>query len=665
MKQERIICIATSIRSGRPATLVCMAAVPHHVDHTNTTAPAVAASIDPAQASVTRAAKAYGSRAAQRWKAGPRGLGVLILLCLAVYLPGLASIAVVDRDEARFAQASRQMFESVAWPAGHERHQPDLHAGGWMIPMVGDRLRLNKPPLIYWLQAGTAAILTGGEPLHDAIWMYRLPSVLSAILATLFTWRLGISMWDARVGLVAGALIGVCPMVIWDAHQARADQLFLACTTGAMLALWSVLNPRSRSFWQSALLLGIAMGIGTLAKGLTPVFVGLAVLSWLVLSRRWSWRGVLAGLMVGLVALAIVLPWGVAVGNQVGWDTYTNILTDETIGRSQTAKEGHGGPPGYHLVLLPVLFWPGALVTGAAVVWGARRGFRHRQTKPATPGRLSRVAAWWRTRRMARAPELFCLCWIFPAWLLFEVIGTKLPHYTLPLYPAIALLSARALVASEAGTFQAFSKTRGTGGRVLWCVLGIGIMAAIAGTAVYLNRSQPLGSSQILPALGSLGGMALVFAAARQAREGRLLHATRRAILAMIIAFGVFLQFGAPAVSRLGTQVRNAILTLDPSGSDPIGAIGYVEDSLIFHTRGRAERLPLDALAPWMAAHSNAVLVFNENAHDHAVNAGIIAATAESINVAGLNLGNGRRETVIITRCAPAEITSTHSGASP
>jgi len=86
-------------------------------------------------------------RLARSWKAG--GLG-LIVLCLLVYIPGLWTIPPVDRDESRFAQASRQMLESGTLE-------------GWVVPMVQDRPRLNKPPLIYWLQAGSAYVL-GDKP---------------------------------------------------------------------------------------------------------------------------------------------------------------------------------------------------------------------------------------------------------------------------------------------------------------------------------------------------------------------------------------------------------------------------------------------------------------------------------------------------------------------
>ena len=122
-----------------------------------------------------------------------------MLLCLAVYLPGFASIPPVDRDESRFAQASRQMFESVALPEGALRS--GWHDGGLIVPMIQDRPRLNKPPLIYWLQAASAAAFTGGDPERDAIWMYRGPRLLGAVAAVLLTWRLGLGLFGEVVAV--------------------------------------------------------------------------------------------------------------------------------------------------------------------------------------------------------------------------------------------------------------------------------------------------------------------------------------------------------------------------------------------------------------------------------------------------------------------------------
>src|SRR5690606_11242164 len=107
----------------------------------------------------------------RRWFGGPAAGAALVLLCLTVYGPGFASLSPVDRDESRFAQASRQMLESLTLPADQQERDevagwdgavaPGMHSGGLVIPIVHRRARLNKPPLIYWLQAGSAGVLTG------------------------------------------------------------------------------------------------------------------------------------------------------------------------------------------------------------------------------------------------------------------------------------------------------------------------------------------------------------------------------------------------------------------------------------------------------------------------------------------------------------------------
>src|SRR5690606_24117103 len=116
-----------------------------------------------------------------------------------------------------------QMFESVALPA--EQRRPDWHDGGVVLPKVQDRPRLNKPPLIYWLQAASAAVFTRGDPFRDAIWMYRVPSLIAAIAAVLITWRIGVGLFDdlwggASAAWLGAALLAVSPIVVWESHQA-------------------------------------------------------------------------------------------------------------------------------------------------------------------------------------------------------------------------------------------------------------------------------------------------------------------------------------------------------------------------------------------------------------------------------------------------------------
>lgn len=566
------------------------------------------------------------------------GLALLALL-LAVYVPGLFSLPVVDRDEARFAQASRQMLESWALPPDARDTRPiepdanarltgGLHAGGWAVPMVGERPRLAKPPLIYWLQSGAAAVLTGGNPLNDRVWHYRLPSVLGSIAACLITWRLGVAMGHARAGWLGAALLGVCPMVVWDAHQARADQLLLATTTaamGALLLLRMAPPGRTAQSWGLAIVFWVAIGAGVLTKGpVTPMIALLtaATVSWVARDWRWLWR---TRPVVGVVVLTVMLaPWAMVSARAVGWDTLAGVWIDETLGRSAEPKEGHWGPPGYHLVLLAVLFWPGSLLTLYALTRAARRAM-------SWPPASSR-AARWRARVDADDATLFLLAWIVPAWLVFEIIGTKLPHYTLPLYPPIALLTARAVLDLADGVATPDRPVPPKPALILWLIIGAALTVGVPIAAASLaGDAASLGAAIV----GGLVALALIIIAARAAR-GCLLRAHAFAVTAAVVFVWVLLQFVLPGVRLLRVTDQLATLIAIAPSEAPVAAAGYMEDSLVFATRGRLVKLSPNQVPRWVGENPGGVLVLPSSAPAQ-------PGWTELRRVQGINYSKGER----------------------
>lgn len=526
----------------------------------------------------------------------------------------------IDRDESRFAQASRGMLEAKVWQ-------------GWMIPRIQGRPRLNKPPMIYWAQAGSACVFTGrafgATPeqavARDAIWMYRLPSLLAAIAAVLFTWRLGCSLFDSRAGFLGAMLLAASPVMIWESHQARADMLLVACTTGAMWALWEGYR-RARAgatvpapIW---ILLWIAVGMGAMTKGpITPMVVLLTTAGLSFFSRSWKWVRGLHPFTGTMIVEGCTIPWLIIVIDLVGGNNYWTIVSNEILGRMGTAAEGHGGPPGYHLLLMVVL-----LGAGSMLVWPAlARAWRVAFTRDTSRKWFAR---FW-SLRVGRPAEAFLLCWLILPWIVFEISSTKLPHYTMPLYPALALLAGRMVLAADAGKHR-FTREKLVRGLV-WVWLGaltlalvaFGMLAAYAAWRVFGSTA-----SMVVAALWMMGVGVLTYLGARFHILHSWLYLQRTGIA---ISVGVALALGVagsllPEI-RVSRNTARLLHDIDPAEMRPIVAVdyeqstpgardwgGYVEDSLIFETRGRATRLMGPGLTHWIDANPGGLVCIESRA---------------------------------------------------
>ena len=148
------------------------------------------------------------------------------------------------------------------------------------------------------------------------------------------------------------------------------------------------------------------------------MFVGLTILALAILDRSAAWLWRLRPVWGLMWTLVLVLPWFVAIFWRAGEAFFANSLGGDMLSKLG-AQESHGAPPGLYLLLFWVTFWPGAALAGMA------------------------APAVWRARREPGAQYL--LAWLVPSWIVFELVLTKLPHYVLPLYPAIAILTAGAL----------------------------------------------------------------------------------------------------------------------------------------------------------------------------------------------------------------------------
>lgn len=570
------------------------------------------------------------------WTGKPRGGLFLALCCLVGYVPGIFVLPPIDRDEARFAEATRRMLASDDWSA-------------YVLPQFGGRARINKPPLTYWVQAPVVTLMhtiAGDTPAADAraetadassevearpswydpgwvtrdIWAYRMTSILAAICAALLTWRLGLMMFAPPAAWMAGLLLGGCILVQFDARQARADQILLATTVLAQLALWKLwrdrpATPGGRTFWVG--LLWIAIALGTLAKGpVTPAVCGLTALTLAAVTRDWKW---LRELRIGwglVIILGTTLPWLIAVAlhPDIGWKRISIAVLQETFVRSAKVYEGHGFPPGYHTLLLPVLFWPGSLALVPAFWLAFRRGLEI--APPDKPGRRS---LWARVRsvRAGRPAELFCLAWFVPAWIVFELVITKLPHYPLAAYPAVALLCGRAVFDFNGVWRTVLGRRWGRGLATGWVGIGqfVGVILPL-GLLIFCAFTRPWPWQVVLTVVGLvILAQFLIVIVARALRRRRVLKAQIFGLLAAGVASICVFRFVLPEleVAWLSSRMAAAINRVDPGGTRPLADVNYRVDSLIFLTNGRLERIKYDQeqndLPAWREAHPEGLIV--------------------------------------------------------
>ncbi len=543
-----------------------------------------------------------------------------------------------------------------------------LHAGrwaDWIVPVYDGLPRLNKPPFIYWVQALTAAawdrLLPGSEPAlpTGGIGRFRLASYLGTLAAVLTLWWIGRSMWGPGHALLAAALFASCALVMFDVRQARTDPWLTAWTVLAMGALWRIVRdaaPARAWVWPTVFWLAVAMGV--LTKGpVCPVVCGgaVAMLAACTADRSWLRR---LRLGRGLAAVAAVLGvYLVSLGYLVGAGTVLRTFVDEVLWRAAAPKERHFAPPGYHLLLLPVLFWPGSLGLGPALLHLARLW---PAPGPAGSGAGVWASAWGRIAGLLRAirtatashgvsPELMCVAWLVPGWLVFELSVTKLPHYPLPVYPAVALLCSRGLLAAATG-WQPFLRSRPSGpllrgwlGLTLACSLGVPL------AAVLLFRPRMNGAAWTAVALAGVLVGILNVAVRSAVKQRQFVRAQVLAVLLTAVALPATFHFVLPNAQRLWISPRLVLelRRIDPGGTRPLAAIHYHEDSLVYLTGGRVQRLRWREVPEWIERHTDGLLIM----------ADVLLPGGRRVRrlaeVEGYNLGGGGYERLLIAQPVP------------
>jgi 4-amino-4-deoxy-L-arabinose transferase-like glycosyltransferase len=532
---------------------------------------------------------------------------------LLVLIPGLFTLPPLDRDESRFAQATKQMLES----------------GDFVEIRFQDEARNKKPVGIYWLQAVTAASLTP-EP-HNQIWAYRIPSILAAIGAALLCFAIGLRLFDRSTALLAAAFLGVSVSLVVEGHIAKTDALLLATILAAQWAGARIylgrrmLVPRADTMarnkptpapWNLVLTFWLAVGAGILVKGpVAPFVVAATLIALAVWDRDWRLLTSLRPLVGILIAALVVLPWGIAIWFETNGQFFRDALTGDFGDKLVEGQERHGGWPGYYLLLMWATFWPAVIVF------------------------LPALFDAWRNRTVPQVR--FLIAWVVPAWLIFEIIPTKLPHYTLPLYPALALLCASTLMKLERGESDLLRHWS------TWTSVAVfGVISIVLASAIIVLPAI-YGSGIDLVSIVAVVVLLMVIAVVlTQAWQRRFLPAALGSlIVAFLLYLGLF-QLAVPRMEKLQVSPRLAeIVEAARLGlmRTEVAATGYSEPSLVF-LLGTNTQLGTEAeTAAFLAADPNRMAII-ESAHDEKFRKAIDAQGLDAIEIAkidGVNYSKG------------------------
>jgi 4-amino-4-deoxy-L-arabinose transferase-like glycosyltransferase len=549
----------------------------------------------------------------EQWLAGGRPYALLVALCLLLYLPGIAAIPPLDRDEARFAQATRQMLES----------------GDFMRIRFQDEARNKKPAGIYWLQSASVSLLS--TPESTAIWPYRLPSLLGGALAVLLTFAFGARLLGGaadsptprRTAFFAAVLLASSLGLIAEAHIAKTDAALLAAIVAAQGAL-GLAYVRSRSGqavsgWVAAVFwIGEAAAI--LLKG--PVGPALAIVTMAALfiaDRDLRW---LRGLrpIAGMICLAVALvPWLIAIEQATEGRFLADALGQDLMMKLIAPQESHGAPPFAYLLSSVATFWPGSLLLVPALLRG------------------------WRRRDMPA--ERFLIAWLVPAWVLLELVPTKLPHYVLPLYPALALLAGAALVDGMA--HGGWARWADIAVKALWAVVTV----ALAGALIFLPLRF---GGPLAPALIGTVLLLGLTAAMLYGRVGG--PVTAAGIVALALAFTVPAGSAVlPGLERLWlSRAAAGLVAAHPrKPGTPLVATGYSEPSLVF-LLGTQIRLTTPRAATETLAGGGEALVSNREEAMFRQALGARGLVADPLGSAsGFDYSNGQRMVLTLYKVAP------------
>lgn len=394
------------------------------------------------------------------------------LFCLAIilYTFHLGNLPLRDWDEGTFAQVAKEIYQSSF---------QDLH---WLFPTIWDEPYFNKPPLIHSLTALVYQFFGINELTT------RIVSASLTALSVPLLYSLARELFLPRNYALFSALVYLTTMPV--VRHGRLAMLDGAVLCFQIMLMLFILKTRRDLRW--GLPAGISFALICLSKGwmIGILFIAIAFLFLFwdtprLISSVYLWVGLLLGTIP-------VIAWQLAQYQYYGENFINTSIKDQSVDRIFTAVEGHHGPIWYYLLELLKYPHPWLFIS----IYG--------------------IAIAWNNRNWSWAK--FILVWSSAYLVVVSIMGTKLPWYIMPIYPALSISAGVALAQIKSlpsfmsypqawKGFFAFLSLAITGGffyfwlaqpynQNLLTVLGL-LLITFSATAILLNKKD----SQFIPVL--------------------------------------------------------------------------------------------------------------------------------------------------------------------
>jgi 4-amino-4-deoxy-L-arabinose transferase-like glycosyltransferase len=341
-------------------------------------------------------------------KGRPGSADVLImaLICGAAFFWRLGLPSLFDFNEGLYVEAAREMLL---------RHD-------WIMGTVNGVPFYDKPPLALWCAVAAFRVLGVSELAA------RLPVALAATLTVGLTFSMARAAMGRAAGLLAGAFLALNPLFMGTARQMTMDIHQTLWVTAAMAAFWCAEQTDGHRRALLALAFWASCGLGFMAKsfpGLLPIPVAavyIALTSKGSLKTVWSRVAAMQPLLGPMVLALVIAPWHIMAYQKSGPFFINEYWTQHHVGLLKGTEYDHAQPVWYYIPMLLAGFFPWSLLLPLTRVRRADFAIEDDES---------------RTHALA-------VVWVVVIFLAFTAMRSKLVSYLLPIYPACAILAARA-----------------------------------------------------------------------------------------------------------------------------------------------------------------------------------------------------------------------------